>query len=110
MKLAMAMNQMVGEEESHRRQEIQTRLELEAREKARERFRRQLAVGTRKTFVFLIGAIIVVFVVSHRMKISSIANQKINQVAAHVKAKAEASPLRKSALNYEKEVDEIISK
>lgn len=107
MKLAMSISPMIDDGEINRRQELQIRHRGAARVRAREKFRRQLAAGTRKVFVFLLGAAIVVFVVAHRTEIHSLAANKITRVAAHIQVQAGASPLRQGALNYENEVNEI---
>ncbi|MDR3456677.1 MAG: hypothetical protein P4N60_04480 [Verrucomicrobiae bacterium] len=104
VKLAMAMSPMIGEEETQRQREIRTRLEREEREQARARFRQQLAARARKTFVFLFGAAVVLYLVVNTGRFQDYGSQAGRRISAKVNSH---STLKQNALKYEEEVDTI---
>jgi hypothetical protein len=62
--------------------------------------------GVRAIFVLLLGTAILVFIISNETEISSVVRQKISRVETHLKSPANPDPLRQSALNHEKEVED----
>ncbi len=64
---------------------------------------RKLFNLVRSLLVFFLGASIVFLLISHRKEIA----QKFNGVVSAVQKKNGASSLRKSALDYEHEVDDV---
>jgi hypothetical protein len=107
VKLAITIKNATSEAEMQRRQGIRVRRERELHAQARASLRRQISTGLRGAFIFLVGATVVGVILAHRTEIQSLATQKFSQVASQIKTKEAASPLRQSALNYEKEVDSI---
>jgi hypothetical protein len=106
--MATDMSPAISAAETQRRAQLREQSRRDFCAQARIRLRRKIFSGVRRTFVFLLGAAIMTFVVAHRNQIHALATQKICRVVAHVKSKANAAdPLRQSALNYEKEVEEV---
>jgi hypothetical protein len=109
--MAIDMMPVISEEESKRRAQIHARLDRDYRVKTRSRLRRMIFTGVRRTFIFLLGAAIVTFIVAHRNQIDYVATQKVSRVVAHLQTKADTTdPLRQSALDHEKEVEEVVGK
>ena len=103
----MDMMPAISEAETQRRVQIREQLERDYRVQARSRWRRLIFSGVRRLFIFLLGAALVVFIVAHRQRIDSLAVQKVGGVVAQLRAKTDtADPLRQSALDHEKEVEE----
>jgi len=103
----MDMMPAISEAETQRRVQIREQLEQDYRAQARSRWRRLIFSGVRRLFIFLLGAALVAFIVAHRQRIDSLATQKVGGVVAQFRAKTDtADPLRQSALDHEKEVEE----
>jgi hypothetical protein len=100
VKLAMSMSPMIGEEETQRQQEERTRRERAAREKFRRETREQLGAGARKTFKFLLGATVVLYLVMNAGHFKDLGQTLSAKVNAH-------STLKQSALKYQNEVDQV---
>jgi len=103
VKLIMTMDSMIGEAEAHRRKEIREQRAREEHAKLRARIRRQLAAGARKTFIFLFGATVLVFLFSYEAELQGTAKQFGRSLASN----NSRSVLQQAALSYEQEVDEI---
>jgi len=104
VKLAMAMSPMIGEEETQRQQEIRTRYMREERSKSWTRFRQQLVASTRKTFVFLFGAAVVLYLVVNAGRFQDYSSQAGQKLSVTVNAH---NTLKQEALKYEEEVDKV---
>jgi hypothetical protein len=107
MRMTMDMAPAITEEENQRRREIYRQRRREDRAQWLANLRRQFFRGVRNIFVFLLGATVVVLVLSHLSEINSIATQKAGQLAAAVKSHADASKLKQGSLTFDKEVNEI---
>ncbi len=107
MKLGMAMTPLIGEAKVIRLRENGADLRRKARARWLAELRRQIACGSRKTFVFLLGATLFVFLFSHERDIQRVTDAKVGRVVAKIEASSKSSPLRQNALNYEREVNEI---
>jgi hypothetical protein len=105
--MTMDMAPAITEEENQRRREIYRQRRREDRAQWLANLRRQFFRGVRNIFVFLLGATVVVLVLSHLSEINSIATQKAGQLAAAVKSHADASKLKQGSLTFDKEVNEI---
>jgi len=82
-------------------------IQVERLRKIRADHRNQLFGRARKTFICLFMATIMVFVFNHHMEIEEAACAKLG----HVVNKAPGSDkLRQSAVNYEKQVDDITAR
>ena len=104
----MDMMPAISEAETQRRSQIREQRKLDDRAQTRSRWRRLLVSGMRRAFIFLLGTALVAFIVAHRQRIDSLAAQKVGGVVAQLRVKTDtADPLRQSALNYEKEVEEV---
>ena len=110
VKLAMAMTHPFGEEETRRQQQLRAQRVMQHRAQLRAELHRKISGQVRRVFGFLLSATIVLFIVSHLTKIDSTATKQVGRTVILIQTKAAASPLRQSALNYEKEVDEIASR
>jgi hypothetical protein len=104
--MAMDMRPLIGDDESQRQQDIHDKLERACRAQKRTRLLQRLFSGIRSFSIFLMVAAVLTLMVWHWNEINSVAVQKISHVAAKVQAKDD-SPLRQSALNYEKEVETV---
>jgi hypothetical protein len=79
-------------------------VQIDRRRKIRADRRRQFFGRVRRTFIFLFVAAILVFVLNHHTQIQSLAYAKLARV---VKKSPGSDKLRQSAINYEKQVDDI---
>lgn len=105
------MMPVISEAETQRRAQLREQRARDGRTQTRSRWHRMITNGVRRTLVFLLGATVVTFVVAHRNQIDDLAAQKVSRAVAHIQSKADtADPLRQSALNYEKEVEEVVGK
>lgn len=95
----------ISEAEAQRQAQIRDRLLRNYRAQEQSRLRQASDTGARKIFILLLGAAIVTFMVAHRNEINSVATKKIERIVTRIHSKNESSPLRQSALNYEKEVN-----
>jgi hypothetical protein len=75
-----------------------------ARAARRSEFFGHVRNGVRRIFIFLFVATICVFVFNHYTEIQSLASAKLGPA---IKKFSDPNNVRKKALNYEKEVDEI---
>jgi len=100
----MAICPMFGEEETQRQQELRIRRQREARAAARAKFRQQLVDSARKTFFFLFGATVVLYLVINAGRFQEYSTQVGHKLSAKVNAH---SNLKQSALKYQDEVDQI---
>ena len=105
--MAMDIGPLMTESELQRKQQIRDRFVQENRAQRRAQLGRKIFSAIRVFFLFLLGAVIVTFLVSHRNEIGSMAAQKINHVVTTVQSKSTSDPLRQTALNYEHEVEEV---
>jgi len=101
------MSPLFDEAETQRRKQIHDRLMREQRAQFWARLRHKLSSGVRSIFIFLLGAAFVVLALSHWNEINSVAAQKASRVVERVKSKQQSNPLRQSALDYEKEVEDV---
>ena len=77
------------------------------RAKKQARLKQFLIRSGRAILFFLLGAVIVMFAVTHRKEIDLLVRQNVSRALAHVQTKtATTDSLRQSTVNYEKEVDE----
>ncbi|MEY4917726.1 MAG: hypothetical protein RL616_1639 [Verrucomicrobiota bacterium] len=106
----MVMEHSFGEEEARRQQEVRAQREREHRAQLRAELRRKTAGATHKFLNFLFCAAVAGLILTNLPKIHSVATTTASRTVTHVQAKAEASPLRQSAENYEKELDGIVSR
>lgn len=104
MKLAMAMNPIIGEEETQRQREYRTWREREERIKSRAQLRRQIAGCVSKTCIFLFGVAVILYFAINSDRFQGYTNQFSQKLSAQVNAH---STLKKSALKYEEEVDQV---
>ena len=110
VKLVMDTTPAISDVEMHRRAQVGARFNRAERTHSKELFRRKVYNGLRRMAVFLLGAVIVAFVLAHRAEIARMTAQKIKMVASHVQKKDESSELRKNALTHEQEVNEVVGK
>jgi hypothetical protein len=108
MKLAMDIIPVISAGELQRRTQISARIDRDYRAQNINKLRQKVYCGLRRLTVFLLGAIIVALVLTHRDEIARATAQKMRTIASHVQKKDESSELRKSALTYEKEVNEVV--
>ncbi len=100
----MDMSPLIGDDESQRQQQIHDKLDRTCRAQRRTHLLQQIFSGIRSFSIFLMVAAVLTLIVWHWNEINLVAAQKISHVAATVQTNDD-SPLRQSALNYEKEVD-----
>ena len=100
----------VSEAEMHRRAQLIGQIRRAEHAHSKGLFLRKVYNGLRRMAVFLLGAVIVAFVLAHRAEIARMTAQKIKMVASHVQKKDESSELRKNALTHEQEVNEVVGK
>ena len=109
--MAIDMMPLMDEAEPQRQAQIREQFVRSYRAQTRTRLRAKIFAKVRRTFIFLLGAAIVTFIVAYRNNINSAATQKTRQLVAHLQAKADSvDPLRQSAANYEKAIEEVASK
>jgi hypothetical protein len=106
VKLSLVTGSSFGEGEAQRQRELHQQSKRARRAQLWADIRHTFIDGVRAVFILLLGATIVVFIVSNRTEISSVVTQKISRAAIQVKNHADSSPLRQDALNYEKQVDD----
>ncbi len=94
---------LMGDEDAKHREEIRSSFAPAHHAPAPTRWLPKLFRGVRKLFVFLLGAAIVTTVICHRNEIAS----KTDTLIQQVKNRSAADSLRKSALSYEQQVDEV---
>lgn len=107
MNLIMASNPPVGGVKVQLRQEVLEDRRRRACTAAWKKFRRRLAAGTRLTFVFLLGATVLVFLFNHVSDIQQSAQSKVKRMAVCVSESSQFRTIRQSTLNHEQEIDEI---
>ncbi|HEV2693289.1 MAG TPA: hypothetical protein VG347_10380 [Verrucomicrobiae bacterium] len=105
VKLAMAINPMIGEEETQRQHEGGIRRAREERAKSRIRFCHQLAASVRKTFVFLFGTAAIVYLAMNGGRLQGFTGQLTQRISAKIN---NHSNLEQGALKHEDEVDQVI--
>ena len=107
----MDMMPAISEAETQRRTKIREQIHRDCRTQTHKRWRQMILNVMRRTLIFLLGVAIVTAIVAHRNRIDSLATQKISGVVAQLQTKANtADPLRQSALDYEKQVEEVAGK
>ena len=107
MRMALNSGPVISAAEVQRRSQIQDQCLKRCRAQQRTQLKTMFFEGARGIFYFLLGATLVTVSVAHRNEIDAVAKQKVRRVVAHVQAKTQTTdPLRKNALNYEKEVEE----
>lgn len=106
----MTMEHSFGEEETRRQQEIDKRRDAEHRAQLRAELHRKLTDRVSKVFGVVLGLAIALLILANLSQIYSVTTQTVSRTITHVQAKADASPLRQNAENYEKELDSIVSR
>jgi len=102
---------LIDEAETQRQAQIREQFVRSYRARTRSRLRGKIFAKVRWTFIFLLGAAVVTFIVVHRNNINSAATSKTRQQVAQLQAKADSvDPLRQSAVNYEKAMEEVANK
>jgi hypothetical protein len=107
MKLEMAMSMKIGGPKVRIHQEVREERRRAQLAKMWKSIRHELAVGTRKTFVFLLGATVLVVLFAHESEIQHVANARVSRMTASIMRVSESSRLRQNTLNYDKEVEEV---
>jgi hypothetical protein len=107
VKLEMAMSVKIGGPKLKIRQQVQEQLRHQMLAKKWKHFRYQLADGARKTFVFLLGATVLVVLLAYETELQQLANAKVSRVASGIEEMTPASRLRQDTAAYENEVNEI---
>lgn len=102
----MDMRPLFDEAETQRQQQLRDQFVRDYRARWHAGLLRRFFGGVRRIFLFLLAAAIVTFIIWRLNEIDSVAAQKITSVASQVQSQHESDPLRQSALNYEKEVEE----
>jgi hypothetical protein len=106
VKLSLITSPSSGGGEVQRQRELRDQSRRTRRAQFWADARCALIDGVRAVFILLLGATIVVFIVSNQTEISSVVRQKISRVESRLKSPANPDPLRQSALNHEKEVED----
>jgi len=101
--MAMDTGPLLTEVEMQRQRQLSDSRVQEGRVRWWSRLGRKLFNLVRSLLIFALGATIVFLLISHRKEIA----QKFNGALSAVQKKNAASPLRKSALDYEHEVDNV---
>jgi hypothetical protein len=72
-----------------------------------EKLRQDFAAATRKTFVFLFGATVGVFIFTHQTELQLIAAKKITPMMHRWEAQSKMGQIQQNKQNYENEVNGI---
>jgi hypothetical protein len=107
MKMGMAMSPMTGEAKVIRLVESSRELRRIARQKSLVKLRHELAEGARKTFIFLLGATVLVFLFCHEKRIQHVTEAKVGRMVAKMESSSQNSPGQQNAKKYQNELDEI---
>jgi len=107
MKMGMAMNPMTSEAKVIRLVESEQELRRIARQKSLVKLRHELAAGARKTFIFLLGATVLVFLFCHEKSIQKVTEVKVGRLVAKMQSASQNSRGQQNAKKYQNELDEI---
>jgi ribonucleotide reductase beta subunit family protein with ferritin-like domain len=101
---------VISDAEMQRRAQTCAQIYRDDRTHSKNLLWRKVFYGLRRMAIFLLGAVIVILVFTHRDEIARATAQKIRMIVSHVQKRDESSEIRKNALTYEKEVEEVVGK
>jgi hypothetical protein len=110
MRLVLSLNHdhAISRAEAQRQAEIHAQRRRTNRAKKLEQCKNHIFTSVRRGVAFLIMMAVITFAFSHQEEIQKLINNKLNHVIAIRNKAAQSSTLRQSALNHEKEVNQII--
>ena len=97
-----------GVAEVQRRKDIRVKSQKVVRIKNREKRTDRIFTSLKRAFTLLLMTTMVTSAYSHREGIERFVSSKMNRIAATHNYASASGMLRQSALNHEKEVDEVI--
>jgi len=107
MKLDLTSGPLGGDSNLLRFREEQQSPRREKNPAALEKLRQDFAAATRKTFLFLFGATVGVFIFSHQTEIQLIAAKKISPIMHRWETRSKVGLIQQNKQNYENEVNDI---
>ncbi len=111
MKLILGGDPNADRFETRRREEkIRRQLRREDRAEGRRQGVRWLLGQARGVFVLLLAATVLEFIFAHHTEIQQFADARIDRTVTSLRSSNNPSPIRQSAVNHEKEVNQVITK